>query len=736
MNSIRYTISLSTRLLFTLVLLIMTIGTSVARANQTPDLKPNRESSEPADAPNMELLSQIGGNALAVAVDDGYAYIGEGLCLLIVDVSDPTAPSLVGRTQPLPGRAREIAIQGDHAFLAVGSSGLLIVDISNPANPNIVGQWRNDAGINHLAVAGDYAYVIAGGFRVLNISNPSAPQEAGFFEVNANDVAVDDGYAYLATIDGLSILSLADPTHPDLIGYSAVVGSGEHVSVTGDHVFLTVHDGYCDYFGCYEFNELQVIDVTDRANPKKSGSFEMGMSAWDLACDGNLAFMSIDDNVAIIDISDPAQPIGLSSAITPGMAWQVAAENGYLYVADFNDGLRIISLENPALPVEAGFLDTAMAPEELALSGDHAYITAGYEGLQIVDIATHTEPRIVGVLPVPGFTKRLAVANEVAYVVDMDYGLHIIDISNPAMPTEIGFIGTPNGASDVKVRGNYSYVVSRAGGLRIIDVHDPFNPVEVGYLAIPPWLMGGLDVAGNYAYVPDAGIGLHIIDIANPYSPKEISVLDTPGYVEDVAVSGKYAYIADGDGGLLVADISNTREPRVIGQHGTPGWAVAVTMNQEFVYVADLSGGVRVFDVSEPTMPAEVGFYCAGNVSTNEAVADNDIVYVVDEGVGLLIIGHYGPHMISGKVTVEDGTPLPGVWINAGRRYAVSDDAGNYTLTRVQPGSYDVIATMPGYSFTPSSRRISVPPNAEQINFTANAWADFWSARLPLVNSP
>lgn len=736
MNSIRYTISLSTRLLFPLVLTIMTIGASAARANQIPGLNTNRELSVPVDAPNMELLSQIGGTAMAVAAADGYAYLGEGLSLLIIDVSDPTAASLVGRTQPLPGRAREIAIQGDYAFLAVGSAGLHIVDISDPANPTIVGQWRKDAGINHLAVAGDYAYVISGGFRVLNISDPSAPQEVGFYEVDANEVSVGDGYAYLAAPDGLHILNLADPAHPDQVGFIGVAGSSEHVSVTGDYVLLTVHDEYCGYFGCYEFNELQVIDASDRTRPIRSGSYEMGMSARDLASDGDLAFMTINDEVTILDISDPAQPTGLSSATTPGWAWQVATEGSYLFVADFHGGLRIISLQDTALPVEVGYFDTAMAPVGLVLSGDHAYIAAGYEGLQIVDIAPYTEPRTVGVLPIPGYTKRLAVANGMAFVADMDYGLHIIDISNPTMPTEVGFIDTPDGASDVKVRDNYSYVVSQSGGLRIIDVHDPSTPVEIGHFDIQHSLMDGLDVAGNYAYVADSVMGLHIIDIANPYSPKEVSLLDTPGYLGDVAVSGNYAYLADGNGGFLVADISNAREPRVIGHHGTPVWAVAVAINQEFVYVADLSGGVRVFNVSEPAAPVEVGFYCGGNISTHEAIADNDIVYVIDEGLGLLVIGHYGPQTISGRVTVKDGTPLTGAWISAGRRYAVSDAAGNYRLTRVQPGAYDVIATMPGYSFTPSIRRVSVPPNVEQINFTAAAWSDIWSAGLPVVNRP
>ena len=53
-----------------------------------------------------------------------------------------------------------------------------------------------------VAVAGSYAYVADwfGGLRVINVANPAAPIEVGFYDTpgNASGVAVAGSYAYVA----------------------------------------------------------------------------------------------------------------------------------------------------------------------------------------------------------------------------------------------------------------------------------------------------------------------------------------------------------------------------------------------------------------------------------------------------------------------------------------------------------------------------------------------------------
>ena len=48
-------------------------------------------------ARNVELIGQVGGATQAVAVAGSYAYVGVGPQLVILDISDPAQPAVVGR---------------------------------------------------------------------------------------------------------------------------------------------------------------------------------------------------------------------------------------------------------------------------------------------------------------------------------------------------------------------------------------------------------------------------------------------------------------------------------------------------------------------------------------------------------------------------------------------------------------------------------------------------------------
>jgi hypothetical protein len=77
---------------------------------------------------------------------------------MVIDISDPTSPSYAGG-YGLPGGAFDVAVSGDYAYVANGSSGLYKIDISDPEYPS--GCWSYDTPGTAwgVALAGDYAYV-------------------------------------------------------------------------------------------------------------------------------------------------------------------------------------------------------------------------------------------------------------------------------------------------------------------------------------------------------------------------------------------------------------------------------------------------------------------------------------------------------------------------------------------------------------------------------------------------
>ena len=95
-------------------------------------------------------------------------------------------------------------MSGGYAYVAAHRAGVRILDISTPSTPVEIGSldmyWR----ANDIAIAGNYAYVAAGssaGIRVIDVSSPAAPFEVGFYvpQGPTQGVAVSNGYAYLAS---------------------------------------------------------------------------------------------------------------------------------------------------------------------------------------------------------------------------------------------------------------------------------------------------------------------------------------------------------------------------------------------------------------------------------------------------------------------------------------------------------------------------------------------------------
>jgi murein DD-endopeptidase MepM/ murein hydrolase activator NlpD len=73
---------------------------------------------------------------------------------------------------------------------------------------------------------------------------------------------------------------------------------------------------------------------------------------------------------------------------------------------------------------------------------------------------------------------------------------------------------------------------------------------------------------------------------------------------------------------------------------------------------------------------------------------------------------------ISGRVTDKGGGPIAGVTISDGAGHTTTTDShGNYKLSDLNPGTYTITPSKPEHQFSPSSRTVTVPPDATSQNF-------------------
>jgi hypothetical protein len=684
-----------------------------------------------ADAEHVEYVGHIGGESRAVSLQGYFAYIGEGYSLTILNISIPSAPTVVGKTDFFSELVYDVHVSGDMAYVANYSAGLRVVDVSNPAHPVEVGYYDAFGHAYGVYAQAGIAYVAesGGGLRVIDVSDPSHPVEVGFYNTPGlvYDVYVSGSIAYLADNDSLRMIDVSDPTNPTEVGIydSEEWGWGAYkVCVIGSIAYLTTGN-----------SGFAIVDVSDPTNPTEMGFWDSHYAVLDLYASEGIVYAvnELNGGLRAVDVSNPALPVEVGFYDGFEGAYDVYVSNDLAYVVDADGGLRIVDVSDPALPVESGFYNAPGLARDVYVQDDVAYVTDLDGGLRLVDVSDPSAPVGEGFYDAPSWSKGVHLNEGIAYLTSKD--LFVLNVSDPMHPTEIGYLDTPGSAQDVYVQNDVAYVADHDDGLRVVDVSDPANPVELGFYDTPAYAYG-VHVSGSIAYVAD-DFTLRLIDVSDPTHPTEISHCSSSA--RNVHVIGHIAYVAADDGGLRIVDVSDPVNPIEIGSYTTDS-ARDVYVSSTTAYVADWYGGLKVVDVSDPANPTLLGFYDTPGRATS-VYAEGNTAYVADYEGGLFILRYTGDTAITGQVTDGNGAPITNAVVHAkksGELHTTSTDAtGAYSFSGLEPGAYTVIPFVEGYTFDPAFKGVSVPPRAT-VDFVGTSLASsaIWGRILDEHNNP
>jgi hypothetical protein len=208
--------------------------------------------------------------------------------------------------------------------------------------------------------------------------------------------------------------------------------------------------------------------------------------------ENNLAYVA-DGALRIIDVSDPTNPTGRGTYISPGLICRVRVVGGHAYVAAGIAGLQIVDVRIPAAPVLIrSYIPPSRLPiYDVQVAGDRAYIVSGPANtcggvagsdptsapplpqsslLHVVDVSHPTDPALLGGFDIDQQYMATAIAGNYAYIGHLAY-LQVLDTSAPARIEERSTYTATGGT--LQVVGDFGYVAAMYDGLRIIDVSDP-----------------------------------------------------------------------------------------------------------------------------------------------------------------------------------------------------------------------------------------------------------------------
>lgn len=293
-----------------------------------------------------------------------------------------------------------------------------------------------------------------------------------------------------------------------------------------------------------------------------------------------------DCGFAMIDVSNPFDPVVISRNRLPDHCGSFASSNGTLYCS-IPGSFLIFDISDPFLPKLISRLKTNGGCQILiSEKKSRVFIADWKNGVLVIDVSNFFEPKIIGRMGCNGDEKNtgeinpygvsgLTIRDKLLFASIMDYdmlqnreALYVFDISKPGNPKWIARVNTfPCRGHGIVLKRNYVVIV----GLRstmVIDISRPEEPAVISLIETPdrfgmnPWLSGDFLYVPEIVYEPNRRLaGLRIFDISNPLHLKCVSELLIPARAAtNVKVVGSLAYLAC-QCGIAIVDVSNPEKP-------------------------------------------------------------------------------------------------------------------------------------------------------------------------------
>jgi len=568
-------------------------------------------------SPAQDCLDSIGrsphGVNNHVAAEGATAVMGNGAAMQVVDLTDPTAPVVLGEVHTARV-VNAVAVAGDRAVAATWDE-LYVVDIGTPAAPVVDGvlEFTSSRTISAMQIVGDRVYLAGGDLDIIDIGTPSAPTLLGSWtELDTRDLAVVGSYAVVTVgDDGLRVVDVSDPAMPAVAG-QLDLGPDRRASaldLTGSHAIVAGYDS------SVPGDRLFSVDLGDPANPSLVG-VTPGIGS-DIAVRGGLAMVTDIGGLGVWDVTDPTSPQyrgGVGIHYNDGK--RIAAIAGYGLVSNDLHGLAVVDLSDPTDPVVVAEVGVPGKAMEADAEGDLLVVAAEVRGLRLVDVADPSHPVELGFSDAPIIATDVDVEDGFAYAVGYGgNGFVVVDVNDPTAPAVVATLPGSWGGDAIKVRNGYAYVACVDPGLRIIDVSIPSAPVEVESLVLPGYLtpFGTMDVADGVAVVWLGPADVQVVDVSNPASPFVASTIDTIyGVTGGVALRGSWLFL--GDGPLRIFDLGVPSAPVELPSYvpvGTGGFLPIVETVGSVAYLVStwLPGSpmIEAVNIGDAASPSFVG---------------------------------------------------------------------------------------------------------------------------------
>jgi hypothetical protein len=340
-----------------------------------------------------------------------------------------------------PGTAQDLIIRDGIAYIADGERLLTLVDISDPTAPVMIGNLNLPAAHDYAKnvwkqPGSNFAFVadMDGKIQALEVSqplNPESPFNRNFgLDQNLEDV---EGLVYLDTVYLAAVSSSFTRRHLSI--YQIIYIDGAPTPNTYFPIIQIPLQS--DGLGVF-IDSLSTIVEYQQADSvyyeTQSGNFIFVASGEAGLLWFNISLSHTFDGTDTLMLRGPQF---LGSEDTPSIAISVCVKAGFAYVADDRGGLQIFDLPDtipagdhdspfPANPVLISNINTSGRTKDVQVLGNYCFLADGSGGLKVVDVADPYNPRFLAAYSTP-YAFGIWVEPDYIYLADRDMGLLIFE---------------------------------------------------------------------------------------------------------------------------------------------------------------------------------------------------------------------------------------------------------------------------------------------------------------------
>lgn len=470
--------------------------------------------------------------------------------LIIIDVANPDAPSILGQFD-LRGRGVEMYVVGSQVFALLSAdyyfpyieggpigasssiapdvfpppapdfdgSQLAIIDVSNPAAPALQGKINLVGFANDSRRVGNVIYVVG---RTL------IPYE---FDSMSGDDHVDEGF--------VASINVADPANIVPVQRETFAGAGLEMHVSES--LLSVASRNYDVNSGQSMTRVQLVDITDATGVIDVRGFFNVPGAI-----RNRFYM--DDFGGVFRIATESGGFGFRKV--------------RVFTYDLADLDNVVALGQVEV-IQGESL------EAVRFDGVKGYVVTflRVDPLFVVDLSDPTAPSVSGQLEVPGFSTHIEPRGDRLIAIGIDDtdgrrpAVAYYNVEDPTNPTQIGrvVLGPPGSFTE-------SEAVYDEKAFKIVDelglIAIPFTHYEYSGDPVPLGGPNGQGIVRDY-YVPQCKSGVQLVDFGDA-ALSQRGFFEHDGRVERVGVVGSRVFSLS-QAGFQTVDITDRDKPAATG---------------------------------------------------------------------------------------------------------------------------------------------------------------------------